>query len=65
VQQILADDRDVPKNILLAGLSGTGKSHLATSLGIAACSQGRKVPFFRVTELITLLLEAKEERQLL
>jgi DNA replication protein DnaC len=65
VQQILADDRDVPKNILLAGLSGTGKSHLATSLGIAACSQGRKVRFFRVTELITLLLEAKEERQLL
>jgi DNA replication protein DnaC len=38
---------------------------LAISLGVAACSQGRKVRFFRVTELITLLLEAKEERQLL
>ncbi|MEX1077075.1 MAG: ATP-binding protein [Pirellulales bacterium] len=33
--------------------------------GTAACSQGRKVRFFRVTELVTLLLEAKEERQLL
>jgi DNA replication protein DnaC len=38
---------------------------LATALGMAACAQGRKVRFFRVTELITLLLEAKEERQLL
>lgn len=32
---------------------------------MAACAQGRKVRFFRVTELITQLLEAKEERQLL
>ena len=50
---------------MLVGPSGTGKSHLATSLGMAACAQGRKVRFFRVTELITLLMEAKEERQLL
>jgi DNA replication protein DnaC len=27
--------------------------------------RGRKVRFFRVTELVTLLLEAKEERHLL
>jgi hypothetical protein len=32
---------------------------------MAACAQGRKVRFFRVTELITVLLEAKEERQFL
>jgi len=56
---------DQRENILLVGPSGTGKSHLATSLGMAACAQGRKVRFFRVTELITVLLEAKEERQLL
>ena len=56
---------DKRENILLVGPSGTGKSHLATSLGMAACAQGRKVRFFRITELITLLLEAKEERQLL
>ncbi len=53
------------ENILLVGPSGTGKTHLATGLGIAACGQGRKVRFWRVTELITTLLEAKEERQLL
>jgi len=56
---------DKRENILLVGPSGTGKSHLATALGMAACAQGRKVRFFRVTELITILLEAKEERQLL
>ena len=56
---------DHRENILLVGPSGTGKTHLATALGMAACSQGRKVRFFRVTELITQLLEAKEERHLL
>jgi DNA replication protein DnaC len=56
---------DRRENVLFVGPSGTGKSHLATALGMAACAQGRKVRFFRVTELITLLLEAKEERQLL
>ena len=38
---------------------------MATALGIAACGLGKKVRFYRVTELITVLLEAKEERQLL
>ena len=56
---------DRRENILLVGPSGTGKTHLATALGMAACSQGRKVRFFRVTELVTLLMEAKEERQLM
>ena len=53
------------ENLLLVGPSGTGKAHLATALGIAACGLGKKVRFWRVTELITTLLEAKEERQLL
>jgi DNA replication protein DnaC len=38
---------------------------LATALGIAACGLGKKVHFWRVTELVTALTEAKEERQLL
>jgi DNA replication protein DnaC len=53
------------ENILLVGNSGTGKTHFATALGIAACGQGKRVRFWRVTELITTMLEAKEERLLL
>ena len=53
------------ENILLVGPSGTGKSHLATALGMAACVQGKRVRFWRVTELMTTLREADQERQLL
>ena len=65
LELLRGDYLDRRENVLLVGPSGTGKSHLATSLGMAACAQGRKVRFFRVTELITTLLEAKDERQLL
>lgn len=56
---------DKRENILLVGNSGAGKTHVATALGIAACGQGKRVRFYRVTELITQLLEAREERELL
>ena len=56
---------DARENVLLIGSSGVGKTHLAIALGMAACGQGRKMRFFRMTELITLLLEAREEKQLL
>ena len=52
-------------HILFVGPSGTGKTHLATALGMAACAQGKKVRFWRVTELITTLREAEQDRQLL
>ncbi|QGQ24679.1 ATP-binding protein [Gimesia benthica] len=52
------------ENILLVGNSGTGKTHLAVALGIAACGQGKRVRFYQVTELITQLMEAREEREL-
>jgi DNA replication protein DnaC len=52
------------ENIILAGNPGTGKSHLATALGVEACARGKKVRFWRVTELVTALMEAREERVL-
>jgi DNA replication protein DnaC len=52
------------ENILLMGNPGTGKSHLATALGHAACSEGKRVRFYSVTGLATQLLEAREDRQL-
>jgi DNA replication protein DnaC len=55
---------DHRENILLVGSPGTGKTHLATALGIEACARGKKVRFYRVTELITQMMEAREERML-
>jgi DNA replication protein DnaC len=55
---------DQRENVLLVGNSGTGKTHLATALGLAACRDGRKVRFFGVTGLVTSLLEAREDRKL-
>ena len=52
------------ENVLLIGNSGTGKTHLATALGFAACQQGHRVRFFTATGLITQLLERREDRQL-
>jgi DNA replication protein DnaC len=52
------------ENVLLIGNSGTGKTHLATALGLAACHDGRRVRFFGVTALVTQLLEAREDRRL-
>jgi len=52
------------ENILFLGNPGTGKTHLATALGHAACAQGKRVQFMTVTGLITQLLEAREDRKL-
>jgi DNA replication protein DnaC len=55
---------DRRENVLLIGGSGSGKTHLATALAAEACARGKRVRFYRVTELATQLLEAREERQL-
>jgi len=36
-----------------------------TALAMEACGRGKKVHFYRVTELITILMEAREDHQLL
>ena len=65
LELMLGEYLEKRENIILIGASGTGKTHLATALGIAACLSGKKVRFFRVTELITTLIEARDEKLLL
>jgi len=45
--------------VLIAGLCGTGKSHLAQSLGHAAARQGYDVLFITQTQLMTSLRTAQ------
>ena len=53
------------ENIIAAGNSGTGKTHLAISLGMAACQKGFTVGFMTAASLVHELLEAQEEKHLL
>ena len=55
---------DRRENVLLVGNPGTGKTHLATALGFAACTAGKRVRFTSTTALVTLLLEMRENRSL-
>jgi len=52
------------ETVLLVGTSGAGKTHVAAALAVEACSRGKRVRFYRVTEPITPPLEAREEREL-
>lgn len=53
------------ENVLLVGNSGTGKTHIATALGVELIQQGYKVRFVTACALIEELLTAKEEHRLL
>jgi len=55
---------DNRESVILLGNPGTGKTHIATALGVEACGRGKRVQFWKITELITHLIEAREERQL-
>jgi DNA replication protein DnaC len=49
--------------IVLIGDCGTGKSHLATGLCVAACQQKRRVRFVTAAALANELIEAKQNGQ--
>jgi DNA replication protein DnaC len=49
--------------IVLIGECGTGKSHLATALCLAACQQKRRVRFTTAAALVNELVEAKQNNQ--
>lgn len=47
------------RNLVLYGPVGTGKTHLATAVGIRACELGMTVKFYTIAELVMRLAEAK------
>ena len=53
------------ENVLLLGNSGTGKTHIALALGLAACQGGYRVRFTTASALVSELIEARDEKKLL
>lgn len=52
------------RNVIFLGRSGTGKTHLATALGMEACRQGVRTRFVTGCALANELIEARDERLL-
>lgn len=55
-------DRAQP--VIFLGDAGTGKTHLATALCVAACQQRRRVRFTTASRLVNELVEARQEHEL-
>ena len=53
------------ENVIAVGNSGTGKTHVALGLGLAACQRGMSVGFPTAASLVHELMEARDERRLL
>jgi len=50
--------------VVLLGEPGTGKTHLATALGVAAANEGKRVRFVTAATLVTSLVEARDAHEL-
>jgi DNA replication protein DnaC len=53
------------ENVIALGNAGTGKSHVALGLGLAACQRGLAVTFTTAAALVHELIEARDEKRLL
>ncbi len=53
------------ENVIAMGEDGTGKTHVAIGLGLAACQKGLSVGFITGASLMNELLDARDERRLL
>jgi DNA replication protein DnaC len=53
------------ENVIAVGNSGTGKSHVALGLGLAACQKGLSVGFTTAAGVVHELIEARDEKRLL
>src|ERR1700757_1905062 len=53
------------ENAIAVGNSGTGKTHIALGLGLAACQKGLSVGFITTAAMVHELIEARDEKRLL
>jgi DNA replication protein DnaC len=53
------------ENVIALGNSGTGKTHIALALGLAACQRGLSTLFITAHALAHQLMEARDEKRLL
>jgi DNA replication protein DnaC len=51
--------------LIALGNSGTGKTHVALGLGLAACQKGLSVGFTAAAGLVHEFMEARDDKQLL
>jgi DNA replication protein DnaC len=55
---------DRKEDLVIAGPVGTGKTHVATAIGVEATRRRYRVAFRRVAELVRSLFEARDDRSL-
>jgi DNA replication protein DnaC len=60
-QLATADFMDQAYNLILVGGTGTGKTHLATALGVAAIHQGKRIRFYNAVDLVNQLDKEKQQ----
>src|SRR3546814_12946202 len=53
------------ENVIALGPSGTGKTHVALGLGLAACQKGLSVGFITAAALVSEMMEARDARRLM
>src|SRR5512132_3848260 len=53
------------ENAIAVGNSGTGKTHIALGLGLAACQKGLSVGFTTAAAMVHELIEARDDKRLL
>jgi DNA replication protein DnaC len=58
------DFLDAHENVIFAGPTGVGKTHLAVALGHAACLRGKSVLFTAAIDVVNRLSAAESTRQL-
>jgi DNA replication protein DnaC len=52
---------DQAYNLILVGGTGTGKTHLATALGVAAIHQGKRLRFYNAVDIVNQLDKEKQQ----